>query len=522
MSSSSLSRFWLQTVLGPMLAGLVYSGAFAPLSLWPLVFVGLTWLLCCLRGLTAYEARRAGFLFGLVVTCIGCLWLKNIFGWTFLLLCAFQSLFWGVFGWGHAIIDRQPWNGWRKMLAVACAWTGIEFIRAEHFWLDFPWLTPGHGLGVIQLVTQPLLSWVGVYGVGFVVICVCWWLRPVMAGLGRAVRWQVEGRRGLSLGGLVVAAMTMFIVLDMLAVMLPLVQGAWRGVNQKAAGMQNQGLPTISFVAVQDEHGSLDHFMEMTGGVPDKPDLVLWPEEALPYDVSRSKRDWPRLLEFVKQKNCVLVLGTQETATAGKGWRNTALALDAKGELGRHYKMHPVHLFDDGIPGTEAKPVVTRLGKIGTPICFDCDYQDVVRTMTLKGAEWFAVPSMDPIAWGPVERQMHSVLFRIRAAENGRAMVVAATSGVTQVIDGWGHNVLLRKEDGTRVNDGVLPIIEPGVLTGRLPVRSGLTFFTLWGWMFPWLALGGGAVGIGVRERRGAGEARDCSQDPSDASFPVG
>ena len=144
------------------------------------------------------EARRAGFLFGMVVTCLGCLWLKNIFGWVFLVLCATQSLFWGLFGWGHAIIDRQSWSRWRKTLAVASVWTGVEFNRAEHFWLDFPWLTPGHGLGVIPFVTQPLLSFVGVYGLGFVVVAGCWMVTPedglVQQWLSRRICFRRVGK----------------------------------------------------------------------------------------------------------------------------------------------------------------------------------------------------------------------------------------------------------------------------------------------------------------------------------------
>ncbi|MDB6117793.1 MAG: lnt [Verrucomicrobiaceae bacterium] len=480
-----------------MAAGLLYTGAFAPVALWPMVFIGLGVLLFCLRGLTPYEARRAGFLFGMVVTCLGCLWLKNIFGWMFLVLCAWQSLFWSLFGWGHAIIDRQPWNRWHKALAVACVWTGVEFIRAEHCWLDFPWLTPGHGLGVMPILTLPLLSWIGVYGVGFVVVAVCMVLRPSEERMRRWLGGPVTAR------GVWRAAGTCIFV-AVTAGPLGFVGSAWKGIQNREAEMLNRGLPKITFAAIQHEQGSIDAFIEQTQALATPVDLVIWPEESVPYDVLPPADEWPRLVDLAKQKNCVLVLGTQQRGS-GKAWWNTALTLDASGELGRHYKMHPVHLFNDGTPGTEAKPVATRLGKIGTPICFDCDYQDVVRKMTLAGAEFFAVPSMDPIAWGPDQRQMHSELFRIRAAENGRAMVVCATSGVTQVIDGWGYNRSRWVQEGLKRKrvDSVLPALVPGVLTGQISVRTGFTFFTLYGWVFPWLALVAGAGIMGAVLVRG-------------------
>ncbi len=493
-------RFWERTVLGPMLAGLLYLGAFAPANLSPMVVAGLMAFLYCLRGLGPVEARRAGFLFGMVVTCAGCFWLRNIFGWVFIVLCAAQSLFWGLFGWGHAVIDRQPWSRWRKALAVACVWTGVEFIRAEHFWLDFPWLTPGHGLGVIQFVTQPLLSSIGVYGVGFVVVCGSGLLQPLLQRVAGARRWRAAGQSPPNASNVAYLA-TLVVLYLILAVHY--LSSSFCEFNSGAA-RRDGGLPAISFAAIQDEHGSLENFMTLTKDLSGKPDLIIWPEEAVPNDLARLPYDHELLLDLVKQKDCVLVLGTQEKG-AGRAWRNTALTLDPSGERGRHYKMHPVHLFNDGTPGTEARPVPTRLGKIGTPICFDCDYEDVVRRMTRNGAAFFAVPSMDPIAWGPEERQMHSELFRIRAAENGRAMIVCATSGVTQAIDAWGINVWRWNQDRTPHDDGTLPIMVPGILAGELPIRTGFTFYTLYGWLFPWVALGASVLILGrvlVRERR--------------------
>ncbi len=472
VNSSPPLRFWLRTVLGPMFFGWVYAQAFYPVQIRFMIIVGLVGFLGCLRGLSAVEARRAGFLFGLVLMAFGCAWLKNIFGWVFLVLCAVQALFFGLFGWGHAIIYRQVWSRWRKTLAIAALWTGVEFVRAEHFWLDFPWMTPGHGLGVIQNLTQPLLSSVGVYGIGFVVVILLavldWLAKRVVEALQTLIMKEKIGFLGS-------AAMEVVMMLSSVIVGLII----WLTVpgGDQGPSSTNDQLRHITFAAIQAEHGSFPDFVATTKALSEPHDLILWPEEALPYDVARSKHDWPLLLDLAKQKNCVLVTGTQQQGK-GTAWWNTSLTIDPTGELGRHYKIHTVHLFDDGTPGTEAKPVQTKLGKIGTPICFDCDHQDVVRRMTVNGADFFAVPSMDPIPWGPVQRQMHSELFRIRAAENGRAMVVCATSGVTQAIDPWGNNV-----------KAPLPPMAPGVLEGSLPVRTEFTFFTRFGWLFPWLCL---------------------------------
>ncbi len=455
---------WLKSGLLPVVLGTLYVGAFPPYGVRFLVPVALTGFLWCLRGLGAVAARRAGFLFGMAVMTLGCSWLHNIFGLTFLVLAALHALFYGLFGWGHAVIDRQNWGGPMKALAIACVWTGVEYIRAEHFWLDFPWMTPGHGLEVIHHLTENLLATIGVYGVGFIVVWFC-------AALVRAGRLR---SCSASIGVLVLAN-------------LPGFDGS------SPDSPDNIYLPGVTFAAIQSESGSLGRFYEATDALKEKPQLVIWPEESLPYDIVKAKKDWALLEELVKKTGCVLVLGTQQGGQ-GKAWFNTALTLDGAGILGRHFKVHPVHLFDDGTPGTEAHPVTTPLGKIGTPICFDCDYQDVTRRMTLEGVDFFAVPSMDPIAWGPIQRVQHSALFRIRCAENGRAMVVCATSGVTQSIDPWGREVAM------------IEPLKPGVLTGFVPIRRGFTIFTRHGWLFPWFALGAGILFIlqALRREHGA------------------
>jgi apolipoprotein N-acyltransferase len=145
--------------------------------------------------------------------------------------------------------------------------------------------------------------------------------------------------------------------------------------------------------------------------------------------------------------------------------------------LGEHYKNHPVHLFDDGTPSKIALPVKTPLGVIGTPICFDNDYQGVVRKMTAAGAEFFAVPSMDGESWGAKQHWQHAELFRLRACENARWMVVGPSSGMSQLIDPKGNRVLQ------------LDPMKQGVMTGTIGKETRLTFFTRYGWLTPWLIL---------------------------------
>jgi apolipoprotein N-acyltransferase len=92
------------------------------------------------------------------------------------------------------------------------------------------------------------------------------------------------------------------------------------------------------------------------------------------------------------------------------------------------------------------------------------------------------VPSMDAARWGVWQRLQHAELFRIRAAENARWMLVASSSGITQIIDPNGHV------------HASLPPLKDGVLTGVLQRSTKQTFYTRFGWLAPWFMLGAAVV----------------------------
>ena len=256
---------------------------------------------------------------------------------------------------------------------------------------------------------------------------------------------------------------------------------------------------SVRVAAVQSEASDFDTYVALTRTLTleerKKTDIILWPEHAILYDVRRDVREWGILTELAEESDSLIVVGTQTALEDGK-WYNTALSLNSDGAIGEPYKNHTVHFFDDGVAGTEAKAVVTPRWKMGTPICFDCDYQDVIRRMVADGAEFLMIPSMDGIDWGAKQHYQHAELFRHRAAENARWVVVAATSGVTQVIDPYGN----------RINS--LPIIDEGVLTAEIGSSDHLTMYTRIGWLFPWITMCAGCVWViwifiaGIKEKR--------------------
>jgi apolipoprotein N-acyltransferase len=377
---------------------------------------------------------------------LGLPWLWLLFGPMAIALCAILAAFTAAFAWMQGCAEERGVAGWKWALFTTVNWCGWEFIRAELFPLKFPWMTPGLACG-----PGTLLPLIGVYGVSALIVLGC--------ALLIVLHW-------------IPAAVLLFALTP---------AGLLRLSSSTAApeaSMEAGPLGALGVAGLQFEEVSLEHFVDATKGLPPEVRHVVWPECAVPYDVRASKRDWAALLDLCREKNITLTLGTQTRPKGESGWFNTALTLDASGALGEHYKNHPVHFFDDGTPGTTAQPTSTTHGKIGTPVCFDCDYEGVVRRMTAAGAEAFIVPMMDAESWGSWQHDQHAELFRIRACENGRWFFVCGTSGVSQVIDPRGE-VRAR-----------LDAMKQGTLTGYVLREIRLTFYTRWGWLTPWLLLG--------------------------------
>lgn len=424
---------WLLVVA----CGVLHTLSFPPLGWRWLMIPALCGLLHALQNTTNTEARRYGFFYGLIAYGISLSWFWNIFGGFSLALFGLLALFMALFSWMYASLQRNFASPRLLGIMTASAWTTVEFFRSEHFWLCFSWATPGLAIG-----PNPLLPWIGVYGVSFVMVLACGWLMK---------------KRTAVAGALLLCALAF---------------GSWRW--QHGLAPLNPQNP-VRVAAVQHENVDFNTYYESSETLPHNIQLIVWPELALPYDLTANKHDWDLLHKLVADRHAVMVLGTMTNTDKAPGWRNTALTFDEIGRLGEHYKNHTIHFMNEGVAGTEARVVNTSVGVAGTPICFDNDFEDVPRRMTKAGAQFFASPMMDVDNWSAKQHEQHAELFRIRAAENARWYVVAATSGVSQIVDSIG-----------RVHGRLDPLVS-GVLTGEVGRNTDLTFYTSFGWLFPWI-----------------------------------
>lgn len=192
--------------------------------------------------------------------------------------------------------------------------------------------------------------------------------------------------------------------------------------------------------------------------------LVVLPEifngpysiEAMKATAEHSGGPTTQLLSRLAAELEIVVVGGSIAEAADGCIYNTAFVYNEAGEqIGRHRKMH---LFDVNIaggvsfqessivaPGKEITVVDTSLGKIGVAICYDMRFPELMRLMTLQGAEIIVVPAAFNTTTGPAHWKD---TIKMRAVDNQVYFAAASPArnlasdyhayGFSRVVDPWG------------------------------------------------------------------------------------
>jgi len=435
-------------------AGAMMALGLAPISS-PFV-TPLALLVVALLFLNAGRPGRAtgiGWLFGCGYFGVGLSWIMEPFqvdaashGWmapfALLLLAGGLALFWALAFWAAARIGRGDW----RIFALIGCWSLVELARA-YVLTGFPWA------GFAQLAYPRDLAlravpWVGAHGVAsLLLLAVLPWVlllrRPLLAFLpvalvASALTWMPQGR---PFGG-----------------SLPLTEQTVRLV-QPNAPQAEKWLPEKRWLFVQ-------RMLEFTAapapasgaqGETGRPDLVIWPETAIPTLQNYIDDLRPALLEATGGAELLYGIQRQENGR----YMNSAVVMSGEGEaLDIYDKMHLVPFGEYmplpalwqrfGVfglasraaggyaPGTDRRLLDTTAGRALPLICYEGVFaQDVNATserpdylVLITNDAWFGSHS------GPYQ---HLVQAQLRAAEQGLPMLRAANTGVSAVIGPYGQ-----------------------------------------------------------------------------------
>ncbi|RCG17342.1 apolipoprotein N-acyltransferase [Streptomyces diacarni] len=476
-------REWRRTALAA-LSGVALALAFPPYDLWPLSLVAVAALSLLTRGRTGRQGAWSGLAFGWPFFLVLLKWL-HVVGWDAVIGLAFlQGLFVLGLGAGLALTSRLPaWPLWG-----ACLWVTEEFLRDRLPFGGFPWgrlafantgspFTPLAALGGAPLVTFA----VALTGTLLAATALtAWRLRRAPARAARTPRAYVTGLGALALAAAVTLAGFAVPVPTQAAdtARIAVVQG-----NVQQPGMDFLGRP----MQILNNHveATLDLAERIKQGKEPKPDLVIWPENSSDLDPYTYPEAGDRIDEAVKAVGVPVLVGALVDHPTKQGYvENQGIVWDPEKGPGASYtKQHPVP-FGEYVPfRDQLSKVITRLqqiprdfypgdhtgvlqtgpARLGDVICFEVAYDEIPRDTVKDGARALVVQTNNATYGNTGQPEQQLVMSKLRAIEHGRAVVTAATSGISAIVAPDG-TVTQRTQEFTQ-----------DVLTGTLPLRDDLT-----------------------------------------------
>ncbi|AOW92666.1 apolipoprotein N-acyltransferase [Rhodococcus sp. WMMA185] len=525
---------YLRCLLSVFAGFLVFAG-FPPRPLWFLAPIGIALLTLVLTGGGGNPPRlRAGFGYGYLA---GLGFLLPLLPWIgvyvgplpWLALAAVESLFIGMFGLLAVLVSRLRW----APLWIAACWSLTEWLRSSVPFGGFPWgrlafgQSEGWLLPLASVGGSPLLSFaVALTGAG-------------LASVAVTVRARARGATDLErpLAGGLVAALAATIVSAALWPTLPNMDSGYRTITVAAiqGSVPRLGLDfNAQRKQVLDNHvnRTIELAEDVASGAAPQPDVVVWPENASDIDPLRNAdaaADITRASEAIGAPilvGAVLVNSDGTTTNSVIVWdgdsgpqeRHDKKIIQPFGEylpyreFFRHFSSyadragHFVPGYGDGVVHADGIAV-------GVATCYEVAFDRAFEQSIRSGAEFLAVPTNNA-TFGDTEMTYQQLaMSKVRAVEHGRAVVVAATSGVSAII----------APDGSTVAQS--PLFAPAALVSQVPLRTDLTLASRLG-PAPEVILCLGAVGASAlallqlrrdRRVRVAGAAAGSPPDSSDA-----
>jgi len=367
-------------------------------------------------------------------------------------------------------------------------WVGWEWAYMQQD-LSLGWLTLGNSQANLNLMIQ-YADLVGVWGVSFWLLCFNVLVVLSLTGSKKEVISSV-------------AIMALMVVAPLLYAKV--IISAEGGRAEKESGLRVTLVqPDINPHEKWAEYNSAEimvRYYRMTGKAVrgNRPELVIWPETAIPFPILESAyADDLHLLHFaLREWNTVLLTGFIDIAGDSKQHvesYNASMLLEPGSAVPQIYHKMRLVPFAERVPYIDYFPWLGNLtfslsgirgwgrGRdasvmefsspghkrvvIANIICYESIFPALVSEFVRKGARLLTLVTNDGwygTSYGPYQ---HLAIGRMRCIENRRAMARCANTGLTVVLDKFGRTI------------AEVPWWQERCLTAEVPLESRMTFYT--------------------------------------------
>ena len=444
-------------VLACLAGAAIYALALPPFGWSMLAWTSLVPVLLAVRGRRPLPAFAYGLLFGTAGCMAVAWWLPQAavryleLSWpvALLALLVFAIVLTaptvGLFGAGACSIlrGRHPIVA---RIAVAALWTATELFRARV--LAQPWGLLGYSQHAHPWLIQ-VAAVTGVYGVSFLLALgnVALADALVLIRAGRGLRAAVTT---LALPAVLTGAVVM-------AGAFASTGGSDPVATQPVMVVQTNVPPAYRWTEAYAQRQLGAHLAASeTGVLTSHPSLIVWPEHAITEYLESQPMLAAQLATFAHRHRTDLLFGAPRYAD-GHTYNSTRL-ITAAGRNGGHYDKRHLVLFAEQHPFQAADPgalddnpesftpgsspgVLQGFVPLGVSICHEILYPELLRDDVLAGAALLVNVSNDGWVDGGhgTAAPQHLAMAIFRAVETHRYLARAATTGISAIIDPYGH-----------------------------------------------------------------------------------
>jgi len=465
MQFSSSSKYWDFFAL---IAGILFTLAFAPFDYAFLAPIALIILFASWRQVTPGRALLRGYLFGLGSFGLGVSWVYisiHDFGRAGVLssgaLTSLFVMFWALFpALAGYISAKIPGN--KQLIGMSLIWVSIEYFRGALVLNGFPWL-----LGAYSQLETPLAGYIpvlGAYGTGF--------LLALTASLAVLVLQNKQLRLPLSIviivvwgtGNLLQAIKWTNAIGDPIRVSL--IQGN--------IGQDQKWRP-------ENRMNTLQLYQKLTEENWDSR-VIIWPETSIPAFLSEVEDYFLQPLSRAAQQHKTdLIVSLPVESDSGKEMYNAVMTLGEQSGMYRKIHLLPFgeYLPWQPVSGFVLNALGINLGRFtpgrtdqsllkagGYAFSNSICYEDAFGEAAIAGlpeAAFLVNTTNDGWFGDSLEPHQHLQIARMRAIETGRFLLRATNTGVTAVV----------APDGKIIKQA--PLFTTTVLTENITPMGGIT-----------------------------------------------
>jgi apolipoprotein N-acyltransferase len=514
-----------------ILAGLLLAASLPKISVAGLAWVAPGLILLAAVGTNGRQTFRIGYAAGLAHYLASLYWLLlipvrgfPILGWA--ALSAFMALYpatwtwlcWKLFpakmdGKGSASSVENlaeqfftvPWAS-RMLWTItgAASWVALEMIAAR-FLGGFPW----NILGSSQYKLVPLIqiaSITGIYGLSFLVV---WSALSILCAAAIVVRRPAKR-----------SAWVAEIILPMFAVAALCFTGSQKLLRSKTnspevtVALIQPSIPqSLIWDPLEDSHRFNELLQLSTTAAKEKPDIILWPEAALPRMLRYDREIYEATTGLARSNHAWMIIGSDDeepkphaTSPRDADHFNASFLISPDGRLVERYKKRNLVIFGEYVPFSGWMPFLKYFTpidgfftpgdritpfqledphvKISVLICFEDVFPHFAREYVDDDTDFLVNLTNDGWFGDGAAQWQQGAAGIFRAVENGVPLVCCSNNGLTCWIDANGRlrQIFESKEHGI-YGEGFLVAHIPALAIGE---KRAATFYRAHGDVFGW------------------------------------